>query len=130
MRFSFLSREVSHILAKTMAKKSILLSYSGRNKVAKIPREDRNNISFLREEFKTLYSAKSVETQAIQFHRYDEDWQEYIELEDDDIVRDKEKLNVKIVPMLAPFMSTEKVSVIFNTFSKTVPTCFISFLLC
>ena len=39
-----------------MARRSVLLSYKGRNKVARIPSETPSDIPFLRTEFRTLFS--------------------------------------------------------------------------
>ena len=95
--------------AVTMAKKCILLSFLGRNKVAKIVNDDHSNISLLREEFKKLFSCESMKSSKIQFHRYSEEWQEYIELQEDEISRNKDKLNVTVSSISSP--STPEVSV-------------------
>lgn len=43
-------------------------------------------------EFRILFSFESIQLADVQFHRYDDEWKEYIELEDDEKIENTEKL--------------------------------------
>ncbi len=47
---------------------------------------------------------------AVHFQRFDEEWQEYIDLDVDATIYDKDKLKVVVSPLLSEDSSTEETS--------------------
>ena len=83
-----------------MARK-VLLSYMERNKPVTIPEEQNDgHVDFLRQEFlKNFYYSKNVRLN-VTFQRFDLEWNEYVDLEDDATVHNKDKLKVIVSPCL------------------------------
>ena len=78
--------------------KSVFLSYSDRNVVLHIA-EDNNNdsdLARLEKEFRAVFAFQDVSA-IISFQRFDRDWDEYVELEQDERIADKSKLKVVVV---------------------------------
>ena len=84
--------------------KTVLLSYLERNKVFQIPDEKNDtDLTFLEKGFRKTFSYASNVSLTVTFQRYDEAWGEYIELSEDDIIRNKDKLKVVVTPcMITP----------------------------
>ena len=74
----------------------MLISYMERNKVFKIPLNDsvKPDVRFLEEEFRQEFQMGSHV--CITFQKYDLEWEEYVDIEDFDVVKNKEKLKVVV----------------------------------
>lgn len=91
--------------------KSILVSYLERNKVLKIPssKERGVDLKLLENEFIKYFNFESNVHLVLSFHRYDEEWQDYIELDQDCTLMNKEKLKVIVSPLLTTPHSTDSI---------------------
>ena len=98
--------------------KSILLSHLDRNKVLKVPSEkDETDIAYLEKEFRKALSYEGNVSITVSFHHFDEEWDDFVELDEAAVVVDKGKLKVVVTPQLVtPTHSSatlEKVSFLF-----------------
>ena len=75
--------------------KRVLLCYLQKNKVVTIP-EGVSDIAHLEKEFIKNFFFDSNVSVSIGFQRYDPEWEEYIELDADTVLSDKEKLKVVV----------------------------------
>ena len=77
--------------------KTVLLSYSERNKLVKIP-EDKgeSDLAYLQRKFKELYSVEGTTTR-VSFQRYNEEWKTLLEVDEDDAIMNKDTFKVVIV---------------------------------
>ena len=92
-----------------MASKTILLKYQESGKKVVIPAETTNDLDFLESSFRSLYQCELKESNvAITFQRYDEAFDEFIDLETDEEVHHLDKINVIATPTVAT--STTEVS--------------------
>ena len=83
-----------------MESKTILLKYQeNRKKVVISPKEGTKELAFLESVFRKLLNFEQVNV-AISFQRYDPDFEEFVDLEEDDELRNMEKLNVVVTPVL------------------------------
>lgn len=82
--------------------KVVLISYLERNKKVTIPGESTvGDLEYLREEFlKNFNFDRNVKLQ-ITFQQFDPEWNEYVDLEDDAVVCNKDKLKVVVTPCLS-----------------------------
>ena len=89
--------------------KSVLVTYLERNKVLKIPESNESGeLKFLTEEFRKQFKFASNVSLVITFQRYDNDWGEYVELDDECTLLHKDKLKAVVTPVLTtPSGSTE-----------------------
>ena len=77
--------------------KSVLVSFLDRNKVVKCRIEsDNGDIPNLKKEFRKHFSFEKHVAVDITLKRFDEEWQEYIDLNDDEVIQHKEKLKVVV----------------------------------
>ena len=83
------------------ATKSVLVSYLERNKVIRVPivKED-TDLEFIRKEFIKLFSFEENVRLCLSFQRFDEDWKDYIEIDEGDDIENKEKIKVIVIPVL------------------------------
>ena len=89
--------------------KCVLLTHLDHNKVVKIPEEkDETDIAYLKSQFRRLFSYENHVVIDLTFQRYDPDWETYIDLDDDEVVENKEKLKVIVTPTSGG--TSEKVS--------------------
>ena len=101
-----------------MTSKSVLVSYLERKRVLKIPDEKTaTDVEFLREKFRKEFNLESNVN--IIFQRFDDEWSENIDLDDEAIINNKDKLTAMVVPIL----NTTKVSVLVDK----VRLCYRSF---
>ena len=92
-----------------MSTKNVLLSHSERNKVVKIPQDkELSDIEYLENEFRKCFAYEGNVSIAVSFHRYSPGWDDYVELDRDEIVNDKEKLKVVVTPRLVTPASSSK----------------------
>uniref|UniRef100_A0A1X7T5M6 PB1 domain-containing protein n=1 Tax=Amphimedon queenslandica TaxID=400682 RepID=A0A1X7T5M6_AMPQE len=81
--------------------KVVLLSYMDRNRLVKIPEEkEGSDLSFLEKDFRKEFSYQGNIHIKITFQRFNEDWKEYIDLDNDEHVFSMEKLKVIVSPIL------------------------------
>ena len=81
--------------------KAVLLSFLDRNKVVKIPEGiDGSELDYIRKQCKTLFSFQQQVSIKITLQRFSEDWNEFVNLEEGDTLKDKEKLKIVITPHL------------------------------
>ena len=80
--------------------KSVFISYLDRNKVICIPPTSTSDVHYIESQFKSVFSfGKNVKLQ-VTFQRFDSEWQEFIDLEEKDIVNNKDKLKAVVLPLL------------------------------
>ena len=76
-------------------KKQVLLTYKDSNKVVSIPVEKSgSDFEYLTTEFVQLFKLGSFAHLDVTFQTFHKDWGEYVDLEQDDDVCDKDKLKV------------------------------------
>lgn len=74
-----------------MAKKQVLVTYSGRNKVVEIPCGCDNEINFLSEAFYKKFDVVKSSFNVV-FQRYDTDWECLVDLDNGSEIYNKDKL--------------------------------------
>ena len=82
-----------------MARK-VLLSYMDRNKPICIPDHVEESVSFLKQEFMKNFNFSSNVKLNIVLQKFDEEWDAFVDLEDDAVIAHKEKLKVVVTPLL------------------------------
>ena len=80
--------------------KSILVSYLERNKILKIPDSTDGDVTFLEREFKKEFKFGSNVNLLVTFQRYDSEWGEYVDLDDEYSLGNKEKLKAVVTPVV------------------------------
>ena len=81
--------------------KTVLLSFSDRNKVFTIPCDfPRGDLAYLEEKFRESFSFENNVSIEISFHKYSSTWEEYVEITEDDDVADKDKLKAVVTPRI------------------------------
>ena len=84
-----------------MSTKTIPLSHSERNKIVKIPQDkETSDIEYLENEFRKFFSYEGNVSIMVSFHKFNLDWDDYIELDCNELVNDKDKLKVVVTPQL------------------------------
>ena len=80
--------------------KAVLVTYLERNKVLKVPpnHEYTSDIEYLESAFCTEFSFEQTVNLTITFQKFDEDWDEYIDLEADAILQHKDKVKQLFQP--------------------------------
>ena len=82
------------IKAPNMDRKSVLVSYGERNKVVSIPQSTgKSDLEFLSKEFKTVFSFGDNVNLLLTFQKFDSEWGEYLDLEDNSTLFHKDKVN-------------------------------------
>lgn len=87
--------------------KSVRISYLERKKILKIP-EAKNNtdLDFLAEQFKKEFGLES--DVSVIFQRFDDDWEENIDLDAESVINDKDKLNALVLNIPSTTMIKDK----------------------
>ena len=100
-----------------MTTKSVLLSYLERNKVITIPVvKEGSDVQFIRSRFIQLFSFEKNVGLCLSFQKFDDEWQEYVELDDTEDVKNKEKIKVVVMPVLGtPGSSNDGTAVSYTT---------------
>jgi hypothetical protein len=82
--------------------KSVLVTYLERNKVLKIAdSNDSSDVKRLEGEFRKEFKFDSNVRLIITFQRYDRDWEEFVDLDDECTLLNKDKLKAVVTPLLA-----------------------------
>ena len=84
-----------------MEKKCVLVSYGERNKVISIPESKRgNDLNYLSQEFKKMFSFGDNVNLLLTFQKFDNDWCEYLDLEENCSLSNKDKIKAVVTPIL------------------------------
>ena len=84
-----------------MARKSVLVSYQQRNKILQIPEsKEETDIEFLTGEFKRAFELGET-FDIIVFQVFDKEWNEYIDLDGNSSLCNKDKIRVVLTPAVA-----------------------------
>ena len=84
-----------------MDRKSVLVSYGERNKVVSIPQSTgKSDLEFLSKEFKTVFSFGDNVNLLLTFQKFDSEWGEYLDLENNSTLFHKDKVNAIVTPIL------------------------------
>ena len=75
--------------------KAVLVSYLERNKVIKIPEEENDELSYLKEQFFEVENG----TVSVSFQYYSLEWEEYVELEPFDVIENKARYKAVTTPL-------------------------------
>ena len=100
-----------------MPSRSILITYSPstnaeRNKVVLIPDETNEpDIEYLKKKCMILFSFGTNVNITITFHKFDTDWDCFVDLDDDYVAQHKDKLKIVVTPCLGDCSSTPSVCV-------------------
>ena len=78
--------------------KRVLLSYLERNKIVDIPeRKEENDVQYMKNEFLNIFNLiDDVTVDDVFFQKFDEEWDAFIDLEDDDELNDKDKVKAVV----------------------------------
>ena len=76
-----------------MAVKQVLVTYTGRNRIIKIPQECDNELTFLADEFFQKFDVNA--NSKVSFQRFDSEWGCYVELDGCE-VNNKDKLEALV----------------------------------
>ena len=91
-----------------MAMKSVLVAYSERNKVFRIPKSiEFPDVIYLEKEFKKEFKFQPNINLEISFQRFEKDWDEFVEVDKDCTMNDKEKLKAVVTPLLVTDVSSQ-----------------------
>ena len=79
-------------------KKTVLVSYLERNKVIRIPESKKeNDIDYLAKEFKKAFAFGRNVNILLTFQKFDQDWNEYIDLDDDSVLCNKDNIKAVVI---------------------------------
>ena len=91
--------------------KSILVSYLDHNKVVDVPMlKEESDVTFIKKEFRKQLSFGNQVSVEVTLQWFDQDWDEYVDLNSDDEVATREKLKVVVTSKLHTPTITEPVS--------------------
>ena len=94
-----------------MDSKTVLLVYQENRKKVLIPKEKAtSDLKFLESSFRTLFKFEKQVNLVISFQRFDKAFNEFVDLDDDEELRDLEKLSVVVTPVLVTPVLTPPVS--------------------
>ena len=112
----------------SIAKKSVLVSYQQRNKVIQIPEtKQESDIEFLTKEFKRAFALGEA-VDIITFQMFDKEWDEYVDLDDNSPIRDKDK--VKVVLTSAVVEETPSTSSASSDIRSIMRVSWLSIIIC
>ena len=81
--------------------KTVMLSYLERNKIVKVPETcEGNELEYLEEKFRNIFSYQGNVSICVSFHKFDADWDDYVEVEKGTTIEDKDKLKVIVTPQI------------------------------
>jgi len=106
-----------------MAMKQVLVSYGERKKVVKIPLDKpESDLDCIT---KACHKDFGITESNMTFQRFDPTWDEYVDLEEDSEVHDKDKLKLVVMslstmPLDTPPLSEFEVSIYMNNLAYTM----------
>ena len=80
--------------------KLILVSYNELNKVIKIPPCENCEVTYVRKECLKLFKFGSNVSVDLVFHKFDDEWDSWLDIDDDHTFKSKEKLKMVVQPIL------------------------------
>ena len=67
----------------------------------KIPeRKEESDLAFIHKEFMKSFSFEKNVGLCLSFQKYDDEWEEFVEIDDEEIIGHKEKIKVVVMPIL------------------------------
>ena len=106
-----------------MAFKTVLLRFKENRKKVVIPEaKPTSDLQFLESSFRKLFKFEQQINLAISFQRFDETFDELVDLEEGDLVQNREKLNVVVTPILItpPAVSDMYIRIIYTNEASTL----------
>lgn len=94
----------------------VLLSHLDRNKPVILPGEPEGDICFLTTKFLESFNYAKIVKLTVTFQRFDSEWKEYIDLDQDETINDKDKLKVVVCPSLSDSSLTEERSEVIASY--------------
>ncbi len=85
----------------TIEAKTVLVCYNGNKKPIRVP-PGENEMEFLKNRCSSLFKFDDNVRLHITFQKFDKDWDEMVDLEEDSVVCHKDKLNMVVQPSLMP----------------------------
>lgn len=80
--------------------KMVLVSYLDRNKVISIPADiEEGSVKYVIQELKKSFNLENSGNMVVVLQRYDPLWEMNIDLEEDDLLANKDKLKVVMIPV-------------------------------
>ena len=96
MRISRLAKHHEYLMEKC-----VLVSYGERNKIISIPESKReSDLKYLSHKFKNVFSFGENVNLLITFQKFDRDWCEYLDLEENCCLSNKDKIKAVVTPIL------------------------------
>ena len=86
-----------------MANRIVLVSYLERKKKFSLPTvKDLSDVDYLKREFLTAFAFKQERAVnlSVSFQSFDKEFDDFVEVEDDDVIPDKTKLKAVVMPVL------------------------------
>ena len=83
-----------------MAEKQVLVSYLERKKVFTLSTTVPNQLELLKDKFRKEFQCQHNVNLDISFQRFDPDWDDYVDLDEDSVLQEKEKLKAVVTPIL------------------------------
>ena len=94
-----------------MSTKPVLVNYAERNKIFHIPKSiDVPDVVYLEGEFRKEFKFKRNVNLDISFQRFEKDWDDYVEVDKNGSLMNKEKLKAVVTPLLVSDGSLSEVS--------------------
>ena len=82
--------------------RTILVSYLDNNKRIVLPSEkSEGDLSYLKDQFLTQFKFERNVTLKVTFQRFDSEWNEYVDLDDTEEIRHKDKLKAVVTPLIS-----------------------------
>ena len=73
-----------------------------RNKIIKVPLiKDKTDLAYVRDEFIKVFTFEKNVGLCLSFQRYDSEWEDFVEIDDTEELKDKEKIKVVVIPVLS-----------------------------
>ena len=83
-----------------MAEKQVLVSYLERKKVFTLSTTVPNQLELLKDKFRKEFQFQHNVNLDISFQRFDPGWDDYVDLDEDSVLQEKEKLKAVVTPIL------------------------------
>ena len=104
-------------------RKLVLVSYNSSNKVVKLPAvESSEELSYLVKECKKMFKFGANVNFNVTFQHYDPVWDAYVDIDQDYVLEERDKLNMIVLPLLTDSTSIASTS-IASSVSKDNDVC-------
>ena len=82
--------------------RTVLVSYLDNNKRIVLPSEKlEGDLSYLKDQFLTQFKFERNVTLKVTFQRFDSGWNKYVDLDDTEEIRHKDKLKAVVTPLIS-----------------------------